>query len=163
MKHILLSILFLLLAACSSTENGPYKKSKEFTNTIAENIPAPWKEISAEGSDFALENNKSRSIFLFNSACRKYEGSNLDTLTSSMLAGIEELKFIEKKNSFYQEREAAEVLASGKLDGIERFFKIITIQKNNCIYDYVLISTNQKNIELDTPSMKTFLERIILK
>lgn len=119
--------------------------------------------MNAEASDYALENIKTKSFFILNSACRKYEASNLNTLTSSILSGIENLNIIEKKNSFYQGREAAEVVASGTLDGIQRFFRIITIHKNNCIYDYVLISTNRKNIETDTPAFYTFLERIILK
>ncbi len=163
MKTLFLIILALLFTACSSTENGPYKKSKQVDNQLEENVPSPWREVNAEGSDYALQNRLTNSFFLFNSACRKYEGSNLNTLTSSILTGIEDLKIIEKKNSTYQEREAAEVLASGKLDGVERFFKIITIQKNNCIYDYVLISTSKKNIETDLLTMKDFMQRIIIK
>lgn len=79
-----------------------------------------------------------------------------------MLAGISELNINERKDIFYQDREAVEVAASGKLDGIQRFFRIITTQKNNCIYDYILISTNQKNLDADTPALRLFLERIIL-
>ena len=163
MKYINLLIITLLFVACSTNETGIYKKSTEVANKVEGKIPAPWKNISTEGSDFALKNEKTKSIFLFNSACRKFEASNLNTLTSSILTGLEDLKFIEKKNSFYQEREAAEVLASGKLDGVLRFFKIITVQKNSCIYDYVLISTTLKNIESDTPALKDFLQGIILK
>ncbi|MBP9680366.1 MAG: hypothetical protein KBD76_03085 [Bacteriovorax sp.] len=163
MRNILLTILLLSLYACSSSENGVYKKNIEASNQLKNNLPAPWREIPSEGSDLALENTKTKSYFLFNSACRKYEGSNLNALNSSILSGIEQINFLDKKNTFYQEREALEVLASGKLDGVERFFRIITIQKNNCIYDYVLISINLKNTEADTPMLRTFLERIVIK
>lgn len=163
MRHIFFILFFILLYSCSSNETTIYKKSTEIINNLKSNVPRPWKEISADASDYALENKQTKSLFILNSACRKYEASNLSTLTSSILSGIDNLKIIEKKNSFYQEREAAEVVASGTLDGVERFFKIITIHKNNCIYDYVLISTNQKNLETDTPALHSFLERIILK
>ncbi len=164
MKHLLLSLFILTsLYSCASTSSGVYKKSTDVTNNLINDIPHPWKEISSEGSDFALENSKSKSFFLFNSACRKYEGSNLNALTSSILSGIDDLNIIERKNVFYQEREAVEILASGRLDGVERFFKIITIQKNYCVYDYVLISTNRKNIDADVPALQTFLQRIIIK
>lgn len=162
MKHIIFFTFIILISACSS-QTGVYKKSEEVNNTLIKNISSPWSELNAEGSDYALSNNETHSIFLFNSACRKYEGSNLSALTSSILSGMEELKILNKKNTYYQEREAVEVLASGKLDGVLRFFQIITIQKNNCIYDYILISTNLKNLELDSPAMKSFLQRIILK
>lgn len=153
--------MYLLFSACS-TDSGAYKKSESLNNQLSKNIPRPWSEMNTEGSDYALSNPKTKSIFLFNSSCRKYEGSTLSALTSSILTGIEDVKISEKKNVFYQEREAAEVTASGKLDGVLRYFKIVTIQKNNCIYDYVLISTNKKNLELDSVDLKIFLERIIL-
>lgn len=163
MKHIFLILFFIFLYSCSSSETTNYKKSSDVVNNLKSNVPEPWREINAEASDYALENKKTRSLFILNSACRKYEGSDLGTLTSSILTGIDNLKIIEKKNSFYQQREAAEVIASGTLDGVERYFKIITIHKNNCIYDYVLISTNQKNLTSDVPAFQTFLERIVLK
>jgi len=163
MRHVFLILFFILLYSCSSSEPTNYKKSGEIINNLKRNIPKPWKEINAEASDYALENSQTKSIFILNSACRKYESSNLNTLTSSILSGIENLNVTERTNAFYQEREAAEVTASGALDGIQRHFKIITIHKNNCIYDYVLISTNQKNLVSDTPALHNFLERIILK
>jgi hypothetical protein len=163
MKYLFLTFLIFVLYSCSSSENGIYKKSTDTKNNLQNNIPDPWYKINAESSDFALANSKTKSFFLFNSACRKNEGSSLSALTSSILTGIENLKIVSRLSNFYQEREAVEVVASGKLDGIERYFKIITIQKNNCIYDYVLISTNQKNIEQDSPALKDFLQRIILQ
>ena len=161
MKHILLLLLILLIGSCAS-DSGLYKKSTTIDNQIASSPPAPWKSISSEGSDFALQNNKTKSLFLLNSACRKNDSSSLDSLVSSILTGLEDVTFIENKVVTYQERQAVEVVASGKLDGVIRFFKIVTIIKNNCIYDYVLISTNVKNLDKDSPDLKTFLKRIIL-
>jgi hypothetical protein len=161
MKNIIVLIIFNLISACSS-DSGAYKKSGNIVNHLLKNAPQPWNEINSEGSDYALNNQKTKSIFLFNSSCRKYEGSTLNALTSSILTGIENVKITERKNVFYQERESVEVTAFGNLDGVTRYFKIITIQKNSCIYDYVLISTNNKNLELDSVDLKMFLERIIL-
>ena len=161
MKYILLLILFHFSQSCSS-DSGLYKKSDSFVNHLLKAPVTPWSEINNAGSDYALLNSNTKSIFLFNSSCRKYESGTLTTLTASILAGIEQAVILERKNVFYQEREAAEVTASGNTDGIIRYFKIITIQKNNCIYDYILISTNKKNLEKDYSSLKIFLERIIL-
>ena len=160
MKHILLFSI-LLFFSCSS-DSGLYKKSLNVNNQLIEDSPDAWAKISSEGSDFALQNKISNSLFLFNSACRKHEASTLNALTTSILAGLDDVKIIEKSNTFYQGREAIEVVANGKLDGIQRFFRIITIQKNNCIYDYLLISTNQKNLDADSSALKLFLKRIIL-
>ncbi len=153
--------MIIFFASCSSEKNN-YSKSESVSNHISKNIPVPWKQINGEGSDFALANNLTKSIFLFNSSCRKYEGSNLNSLTSSLLSGIDELNIIDRKNIFIQDRDATEVSASGKIDGVQRFLKIITIQKNSCIYDYVLIATNSKNMTNDTAYLNQFLTGIVI-
>ena len=161
MKTFILLITILFLNGCSS-ESGAYKKSKDIDNTLEKSIPAPWVEINNEGSDYALKNKNSHSLFLFNSSCRKYEGGTLNSLTGAILSGIDNLTISEKNNVTHQGRVASEITASGSVDGIQRFFKIVTLQKNNCIYDYILISTTKNNIESDTPALSTFLQRIIL-
>lgn len=158
---IIIFISLILLSSCA-TDSGVYKKSNSINNQLAGKAPAPWIEMNSEGSDFALQNKKTKSIFLLNSSCRKYEASNLNALTSSILTGLDDIKIIEKKNVYYQEREAASVSASGKLDGILRFIKVITIQKNNCIYDYVLIATNKTNFDIDSVDLESFMHRIII-
>ena len=161
MKILLLIIVIIAIASCSSERNN-YSKSESVTNHIAKNIPSPWKQISGEGSDFALTNNTTKSIFLFNSSCRKYEGSNLNSLTTSLLTGIDELNINERKSIFIQERDASEISLSGKIDGVQRFLKIITVQKNSCIYDFVLIATNAKNLSGDSSYLNQFLTGIVI-
>jgi hypothetical protein len=161
MKNLLFFSLFTILISCS-TESGAYKKSNNVENLLLKNTPKPWSEINNEGSDYALQNTKTKSLFLFNSACRKYEASSLNNLTTSLFSGLEEFKELENKSVPYQGREAIEIAATGKLDGVQRFFRIVTFQKNNCIYDFVLISTNQKNLDNDSNDLKLFLQRIIL-
>ena len=153
--------ILIFLNACS-TESGAYKKSKDIDNLLEKSIPAPWEEINSEGSDYALKNKTTHSIFLFNSSCRKYEGGTLNSLTGAMLSGIDNLEISEKKKVTHQGREANEITASGSVDGIQRYFKIVTLQKNSCIYDYILIATTKNNRETDTSALSTFLQRIIL-
>lgn len=142
----------LLISSCglfSANETGTYSKNTEYSNTFTNNIPTNWEVIKTEGSDFALRNKKNNSIFLVNSACRKHEGSSLNALTSSILSGIDEISIITKNTLSIHEREAQEIRVSGKVDGIKTFFNIVTLQKNYCIYDYVLISNSIKKIEDD--------------
>ncbi len=123
----------------------------------------PWTANKNEGTDYTLFNNLTKSYFLFNSACRKNDLSNLKSLTTSMFAGIEDVNFIEKTTTTHQDREAALVLASGKVDGVTRFFRVLTTQKNNCIYDFVLIAINQVTLDKDTADFNSFSQHIILK
>ncbi len=162
MKNILLIIFITVLSACSSADNGVYTKSTFVENGLKKNKPKSWKEVDNQGSDYALLNTKSDSFFVFNSACRKFDPSNLPTLTNSILSGINDVEIINKTNTEHQGREAVLVTAKGSMDGISRHFRILTTQKNNCIYDYALISVDAKTLEADTPDFNSFTQQLKL-
>jgi hypothetical protein len=157
-----LFILLFLVAACSSTDNGAYTKSKVVGDNLSSSLKAPWHAVEDEGADLALNNSKTNSFFIFNSACRKNELSNLSVLTNSILAGINNVEYVEKTQITFQGREASMVIAKGSIDGIERFFRIITTQKNNCIYDFALIATSMKNLDKDTNEFNNFSQLLKL-
>ncbi|MBC7715173.1 MAG: hypothetical protein H7177_17645 [Rhizobacter sp.] len=157
-----LFILLILVTACSSADNGAYVKSKTVNNQLTANLKAPWVAVEDEGSDLALNNKNTKSFFLFNSACRKNEMSNLSVLTNSMLAGINNVDYIERKQIQFQDRDASVVIAKGSIDGIERFFRILTTQKNNCIYDFALIATSMKNLQKDSEDFDKFSQLLKL-
>jgi len=163
MKKILLLILITVLSACSSSENnGAYSKSKLVENNLSKAIQKPWSQIDSEGSDLAFNNKSTNSIFIFNSACRKFDPSNLPTLTNSILTGIDGVEILEKFSTTHQERDAVVVVAKGTVDGISRYFRILTTQKNNCIYDHALISTSEANLKKDTVDFNKFIQLLKL-
>ena len=163
MKKIYLFILILILSACSSSENnGAYTKSTSVENQLSRVIKSPWQQIESNGSDLAFNNNKSGSIFIFNSACRNFDQSNLSNLTNSILTGINNIETFEKTATTHQERAAMLVVAKGSVDGIMRFFRVLTTQKNNCIYDYALISASLEDLTKDTKDFNNFIELLKL-
>lgn len=163
MKKILLLILITVLSACSSSENnGAYTKSKLVENNLSKAIKKPWSKIDSAGSDLAFTNKKTNSIFIFNSACRKFDPSNLPTLTNSILTGIDNVEILEKTTTTHQDRDAVLVVAKGTVDGIARYFRILTTQKNNCIYDHALISTSEANLKKDTADFNNFIQLLKL-
>lgn len=163
MKNLLLIVLLLLVACSSSeTDNGAYTKSSTVENKLSKNVKQPWKEVENQGSDIALNNKTTNSFFIFNSACRKYDPSNLPSLTNSILTGISNVEILEKTIVQHQDRDAALVIAKGSVDGIERYFRILTTQKNNCIYDFALISTSQANLDKDTNDFNKFIQQLKL-
>lgn len=170
MKILFQSIFFFniifVISSCaifSSNENGSYRKSDSLENTILKNLPPPWIAINHATSDFAITNSLTHSVFLINSACRKYEASNLKSLTSAMLSGVDIINIIENKLITFQERDAVDMTVLGKVDGIQSYFHLLTTQKNNCIYDFVLISTNEKNLQNDNSYFQVFLKGIVIK
>ncbi len=157
-----LFFVFLLITACSSTDNGAYTKSTSVQDQLTATLKTPWVPVNDEGSDLALNNTSTNSYFLFNSACRKFESSNLSVLTNSMLTGIDNVDYISKEKTSHQGRDANLVIAKGSMDGVERFFRIMTTQKNNCIYDFALISTTMASLTKDTPDFNKFIQQLQL-
>jgi hypothetical protein len=159
----LIIVLTLLLSSCSllsSNDNGAYVKSKNYLNEIQKSIHSPWEEVKGEGADFAMTNKKTSSTFLINSSCRKNEQSSLNALSSSLLNGIENISIISKNVLSFEDREAQEIRFSGSVDGVKTFINIMTVQKNYCIYDFVLISKNIKKLDIDYSTFKSFLEKV---
>lgn len=154
-------LFLLIITACSSTDSA-YTKSKTVNDQLSRSLRAPWVAVDDEGSDLALNNKSTNSFFLFNSACRKFESSNLSVLTNSMLTGIDKIEYISREKTTHQGREANVVIAQGSIDGIERYFRIMTTQKNNCIYDFALISTTMANLEKDTTDFNQFIQQLQL-
>lgn len=158
--------LLLLISSCAffqTQDTGNYSKSTSIENKMLTMNLKPWTQVKNEGSDFSLFNNLTKSYFLFNSACRKNEQSTLKTLSTSMFAGIEDVEYLEKTTITHQDRDAALVIAQGKVDGITRYFRVLTTQKNNCIYDFVLISINKLTLDKDSTDFNSFTQNIILK
>lgn len=163
MKKKLALIFIAILSACSSSENnGSYTKSNKVEDNLSSKIKSPWIKIESEGSDLALRNSKSHSIFIFNSACRKFDSSNLPTLTNSILTGIDNIEVSEKTATTYQERDAILVIAKGSIDGVVRYFRVLTTQKNNCIYDFAIISSTESHLMEDTKHFNNFIQLIKL-
>ena len=162
----LILIISFMASSCAffqTPDSGNYYKIINVENPLIKMKLEPWTTVQSEGSDFTLFNNLTKSYYIFNSACRKNELSTLKTLTSSMFSGIEQLQYLEKTTTQHQGREAALVTASGKVDGVTRYFKVLTTQKNNCIYDYVLIAINENTLQKDTADFNSFSQSIILK
>lgn len=156
-------LLSLISSSCSffsSSDSGAYSKSRDYFNALEKNIPSPWEQVNSEGADFAINNKKTSSTFLINSSCRKNEQSSLNALSSSLLNGIEQINIITKNSISYEDREAQEIRFSGKVDGVSTYINIMTVQKNYCIYDFVLISKNQKKLENDYKFFQSFLEKV---
>jgi hypothetical protein len=166
MKSIYLIPLLIVLSSCSffsSNESGTYIKSTNYLNSIEKNLPVNWISLKTEGADFAISNRKSNSVFLINSACRKYEASSLNALSSSLLSGIEDINIISRININLHEREAQELRFSGSVDGVKTFVNITTLQKNFCIYDFVMISKSLKKLEEDYNQYKVFISQVKLE
>ena len=160
-----LALLCCVLVSCSTkqVDRGVYEKSRNVDDVLTQNIYSPWRVIRKENSDYVLENKLTKSLFVFNSACRRNESSTLDNLTSSLVTGLDNVTVYENKKITFQDREASVMKLEASLDGVKRYLYTLTTLKNYCIYDYSLISTSLKNLDADMVDFDKFKNFLILK
>lgn len=150
-------LLLLFQISCSSTS---LIKSKSYNLNF--NNPE-WERIEPDTSDYAFINNRTNSIIMVNSLCKKYESTSLKHLTSNILAGIDDIQIENRTKKKYFGRSALETHISGRFDGVRVYLSITTLSKNRCTYDFILISRTKKYRTADEEILKRILEKTIIK
>lgn len=153
LRIAILIYITLIAHGCSvlsdKNDNGVYTKSKNIKSNY--NIPL-WKMNSKqENADLVFEKNKTGSLIIVNSNCRKNNLSSLQSLKASLLAGIDNFNLDEEKKITLHERDALEVTFNGSLDGVKRFMTLTIFQRDFCIYDMILISKKKESHKKDLP------------
>lgn len=137
-------------------------KSRDYSIGFADVL---WTSISPDVADAAYLNNASGSIITSNSQCKKYEKSTLDQLAENIIrgSGIENIEIIEKKPITFSERDALQMIVQGKADGVKTFLNLLTLRKNNCVYDFILVSNSEKSFSKDQKTFERFLKTVNIK
>ena len=146
-----------ILISCSNLIGGDiYEKSVHYSANFR---GQGWQVIEAEKSDHAFQHPQSKSILILNTLCKKYASANLENLAENLLSGIQNLKITTKEKTEYASREALKVQAEGKIDGRPVFLKILTTQKNRCIYDFALITSSKDYLKLHNDDFRNFISQ----
>lgn len=95
-----------------------------------------------------------------NSLCGKYDSTSLKQLTYNILGGLDEPKIESSQAVEYNNREALRSRATARIDGVEVFLTVKILRKNECLYDFILISTTAEAREKDTASFDQLLSSI---
>lgn len=120
-----------------------------------------WKtSLKQKGADLVLEKKKSQSLIVLNSNCRKNQFTSLANLKNSLMSGIDDIDVLNDQTINLHEREASTTTFSGSVDGVKRFMKLVVFQRDYCIYDLILISSNQKNYDTDVLDFDKFTNNV---
>lgn len=150
-----LIILLLFTVGCSSRIDPKEFKSRDYR--IDFDFPH-WIQLPEKDADRVYGNSKTGSIIFINSLCKKYTSANLEDVSSNLFGGIVDLEVKEKQNVIYQDREAIDTYAVGKMDGVVVHLKLRTLKRNHCTYDFSLVMP-LKTIDQDFNTFKEMLEK----
>jgi len=108
-------------------------------------LPPPgdgWRRIDVgEGqNDVAWSHDGLASVIQVNSSCSPELDIPLEALTNHLLIGFTEREYKEEKRVPMAAREALRTHVVAKLDGVPREMVFVVLKKDECVYDFALIS-----------------------
>ena len=148
----------LLLNSCSLLIPDT-SKDKKFSNYQVER-PKGWKITSKANADYAFINPKSASIIFTNSICDKYSQARLPDLGKNILRSVDNFSAPQPQKTTLANRDAYRWCGHGKMDGVPVNLDYLIVRKSNCIFDLVLISTENDLWPQDQTSFNQFLSTL---
>lgn len=153
-KSSIFALIFILIHSCSFTGNRELRKSKSYVLNFESKA---WSSIDPKGADYAYLSHQTKSILVINSLCGLYKATSLGHLTSNMMGGIESIDIQQEEERKLVRRKSLRTYAAGEIDGVPISLLIETVRKDNCIYDFALISSSQKLRSKDEDSFNQML------
>lgn len=133
--EIFLISLFIVSAGCVSvklsTAEDDTKRAQGVTYSTP---PSPFVKTNSADVDASWQNGKNGNVISYLSDCKDPSDPPLDSIVSSAVAGLNDLKFESRENVDIQGREGRRVLASGKVDGVASLIDMMVFKRNHCIY-----------------------------
>ena len=150
-------IVLSMYASCSFSGKSSDVKSKVLK--LSQNLKN-WEELPPEASDYAFVNPATNSIITVNSLCGKYASTSLRHLTENLMGGIDDIQTTQRQTLNFVGREALWSEITGKTDGVPVYLIVQIVRKNECIYDFILISATEEVRTKDIVDFKKLLSTV---
>ncbi|UJR82757.1 Hypothetical protein I5071_48220 [Sandaracinus amylolyticus] len=134
-------VLTALVTACG----GPTLQSGVFRDAEAHyrigDLGPGWSRLSVAGqNDLAWHNESLGAIVQLNATCDPSRDVPLTALTNHLLIGFREREIVEQEFVSMDAREALRTHAVATLDGVPRELLFVVLKKDDCVYDFALIT-----------------------
>jgi hypothetical protein len=160
-NKIVTVLIGLLMAGCSYIipTPGEAPKSEGLQVNFRHN---DWRRVSGSDSDadFAFQNEVNKSYIYVESVCHKYQDVSLIKLSAKLLEHFTAPEILKQDSLNYQKREALKTLARGKLDGVTVDLTFVNLKKNDCLYDFVMITPKANSLSESRIQFETFLSSV---
>ena len=153
MKPLTLLLLSTLAINCSSIIPKAPKPTKDTSYKI--NFEATgWEKTDPRESDFAWVQSKTGEVIVVNSFCGEFQSLPLESLALKTFDSYDSFKPLGKNTLEWNEREAFEMEAEAKIDGVVVLLNFRNYRRDHCYYDFLLVTPRQRNPK----SYQTFKE-----
>lgn len=140
-----ISALFVVVAlgsgGCFLFGNDGHLRDNRFEDDhVGYTIGLPgegWRRVTIPTANVAWVDDDDGAALLVNSHCDGVQDAPLEGLAGELMIGMTERDVQEQRVVPFAGREALEMMASGKLDGVLRQRALFVLKKDGCVYDVV--------------------------
>lgn len=148
----------LALSACGG---GPHLRGRVYQDDEAHyrigELGSGWAPITVQDNDLAFHNESLGAIVQVNASCDPATDIPLTVLTNHLLAGFTARDIQSEDLIPLDGREALRTHLVASLDGVPRELLIVVLKKNDCIYDFTLITPHDASF----PRAQTVFEGFV--
>lgn len=156
---------FALLIAASSAlacGGGPALRGNVFegeeTRYRVGELGPGWQRLDvADQNDLAFHHEGAGAIVQVNSSCDPTSDVPLTSLTNHLLIGFTERDIRDQRVIPMDEREALRTHVVARLDGVPRELLLVVMKKDDCVYDFALITPPDASFAQAAPEFERFV------
>lgn len=102
----------------------------------------PWQSTEVDGADdLAWTHDETAAVIHVGGSCDPRLDLPLPALTNHLLIGFTEREVVGEERRPFQSREALDSHIIAKLDGVVRELRLVVLKKDDCVYDFALVSS----------------------
>lgn len=131
-----------LLSACGGASYAGGVFHEGDVHFAVEAPQGHWRSAAVEGAhDLAWTHSETAAVIHVGGSCDPRLDLPLAALTNHLLIGFTEREVLEEERRPFQSREALDSHVIAKLDGVVRELRLVVLKKDDCVYDFALVSS----------------------
>jgi hypothetical protein len=111
-----------------------------------EHLPPAWRHIEISDTALAFRDDENAATVAINGRCGKdAEDVPLQSLTQHLFLQFTERQLQDQELFPLDGREALRTEMVAKLDGVAKYFHVVVLKKDGCVYDFMQIANRQQD------------------
>jgi hypothetical protein len=142
----LAAFLVASLAACAASHFDGQVFRKGGVAFRLEHLPPSWRRVEIDDTALAFRDEGNAATVAINGRCGKdAEDVPLQSLTQHLFLQFTERELTAQEVFPLDGREALRTEMVAKLDGVPKYFHVVVLKKDGCVYDFLQIANQQQD------------------
>jgi hypothetical protein len=135
--------------ACSPSHFDGQVFRKGDVSFRLQHLPPTWRRIEIDDTALAFRDDENAATVAINGRCGKdAEDVPLQSLTQHLFLQFTERQLTEQEVLPLDGREALRTEMAAKLDGVQKYFHVVVLKKDGCVYDFLQIANQHQDPDL---------------